>query len=163
MVPDDWQRKVLLDSAPRSILLCSRQAGKSTVSATLALFEAVCRPPALVLLLSPSLRQSSELFRKVLDLYRALPNPPRAINDSVLKIELTNGSRIVSLPGTEETVRGYSAVRLLVVDEASRVPDELYFSVKPMLAVRGCEPFRFLTPIRQYKDSRWLPCSGKAL
>jgi hypothetical protein len=146
MVPDSWQSKVLLSSAQRTLLLCSRQAGKSTVSATLALFEAVCRPPALVLLLSPSLRQSAELFRKVLDLYRALPNPPRTIGESVLKMELVNGSRIVSLPGTEETVRGYSAVRLLVVDEASRVPDELYFSVKPMLAVSGGRLLALSTP-----------------
>jgi hypothetical protein len=52
-----------------------------------------------------------------------------------LTLELTNGSRIVSLPGTEKTVRGFSGVQLLVVDEASRVEDALYTSVTPMLAV----------------------------
>jgi hypothetical protein len=29
--------------------------------------------------------------------------------------------------------------------------------------LRGCESFRFLTPSRQYKDLRWLPCSGMPL
>ena len=146
MVPDAWQRRVLLETAPRSILLCSRQAGKSTTAAVLALFEAVCRPPALVLLLSPSLRQSAELFRKVLDVYRVLPNPPRTVGDSALRIELDNGSRVISLPGTEATIRGYSAVKLLVVDEASRVPDDLYYSVKPMLAVSGGRMVAMSTP-----------------
>jgi hypothetical protein len=50
-------------------------------------------------------------------------------------MQLANGSRIISLPGDEETIRGYSGVRLLVVDEAARVPDDLYRSVRPMLAV----------------------------
>lgn len=88
-----------------------------------------------MLLLSPSLRQSQELFRKVTDLYAALRRPVAAEQVSALRLELVNGSRIVSLPGTEQTVRGFSGVSLLVVDEASRVPDALYFAVRPMTAV----------------------------
>jgi hypothetical protein len=49
---------------------------------------------------------------------------------------LENGSRIVALPGAE-TVRGYASAALVVVDEAARVPDELYFAIRPMLAVSG--------------------------
>lgn len=55
--------------------------------------------------------------------------------ESALRLELQNGSRIISLPGKEQTVRGFSGVRLLAIDEAARVPDELYYSVRPMLAV----------------------------
>ena len=44
-------------------------------------------------------------------------------------------SRVVGLPGNEATVRGFSAVSLLLIDEASRVPDELYHALRPMLAV----------------------------
>jgi hypothetical protein len=47
---------------------------------------------------------------------------------------LANGSRIISLPGDEETIRGYSGVRRLIVDEASRVLDPLYFAIRPMRA-----------------------------
>lgn len=46
--------------------------------------------------------------------------------ESALRLELQNGSRIISLPGKEQTVRGFSGVRLLAIDEAARVPDELY-------------------------------------
>jgi hypothetical protein len=54
-----------------------------------------------------------------------LKGVPEAVAESALRLELANGSRIVSLPGSGETVRGYSAPRLVIVDEASRVPDEL--------------------------------------
>jgi hypothetical protein len=72
-----------------------------------------------------------------LDLFTALGKPVPVTGASALHLELANGSRILSLPGKEATVRTYSAVRLLVIDEAARVPDPLYFSVRPMLAVSG--------------------------
>ncbi|MQA88711.1 MAG: hypothetical protein GEU90_00550 [Gemmatimonas sp.] len=63
--PDPWQRDLLRSSASQTILLCSRQSGKSTTSALLAVEEAAYRSPALILILAPALRQSQELFRKV--------------------------------------------------------------------------------------------------
>jgi hypothetical protein len=59
----------------------------------------------------------------------------KARRETALQLDLENGSRIVSLPGEESTIRGFSGVALLVVDEAARVPDPLYFAVRPMLAV----------------------------
>jgi hypothetical protein len=105
-------------------------------AAALALREALLRPPALVLLLSPTLRQSGELFRdKVKRLFSALGRPVACVLETQLTMELANGSRVISLPSAEETVRGYSGVSLLIIDEAARVPDALYYSVRPMLAV----------------------------
>jgi phage terminase large subunit-like protein len=57
------------------LLNCSRQSGKSTVAASLAVYEALALPGALVLLLSPSLRQSQELFRKTLDVQTSSEPP----------------------------------------------------------------------------------------
>ena len=144
--PDPWQRDLLRSEAQRVLLLCARQTGKSTITSLMALHEAVYRPPALVLLLSPSLRQSSEVFRKVLDAYRALGEPVAAEQESTLRLELENGSRIISLPGAEHTIRGYSGVHLLVVDEAARVEDDLYYAVRPMLAVSGGKLIALSTP-----------------
>jgi len=138
---DPWQVKVMESEDGRIILNCCRQSGKSSIAALLALYTAVYperftgRDRALVLLLSPSLRQSSELFRKVLDLYRSIAQYVPTTQESALRLRLDNGSRIISLPGKEQTVRGYSGVALLVVDEAARTPDDLYRSVRPMLAV----------------------------
>jgi len=133
--PDPWQLEVLRSNHSRICLNCCRQSGKSTIAAVMALHTALYKEPALVLLLSPSLRQSSELFRKVLGLYRTISTEAPSQAESALRLEFPSGSRIISLPGKEATVRGYSGVDLLVVDEAARTGDELYRSVRPMLAV----------------------------
>lgn len=144
--PDPWQLRFLRSTAPRVLLNCSRQAGKSTMTALLAVHTALYETAALVLLLSPSLRQSQELFKKALGCYRAVGGPVPSRTESALRLELENGSRIVSLPGKQDTVRGFSGVRLLVVDEAARVPGELYFAVRPMLAVSGGRLLALSTP-----------------
>lgn len=134
--PDEWQKKLLRSKSRRILLNCSRQSGKSTTVATLAVHTAFY-DPGTILLLSPGLRQSQELFRKCLDVYRALDRPVAPETESALRLELKNGSRIISLPGTEATVRSFSGVKLLIIDEASRVEDALYMAVRPMLAVSG--------------------------
>ncbi len=143
--PDPWQAELLRSEARAALLLCSRQSGKSTTAAATALHEALYRGPALVLLLSPSLRESQELFRSVAGMYGALGAKVPEQSLSALRLELTNGSRILSLPGTERTVRGYSGVKLLVMTRA-RVADELYLSVRPMLAVSGGRLIALSTP-----------------
>jgi hypothetical protein len=157
--PDAWQADLLRSDARQMILLCSRQSGKSTVSSILAIHEAIYCPNSLILLLSPSLRQSQELFRKLQDVYNALdsPNLPQATEESALRMEMSNGSRIVALPGKEATIRGFSGVSLLVIDEASRVPDELYQAVRPMLAVSGGRIVLLSTPFgkRGFFHSEW--------
>jgi hypothetical protein len=128
-------------------MLASRQSGKSLTAAALALKAALLEPPALVLLLSPSQRQSSELFQsKVLPLWRDLGSPSKGAPPTQLSLTLQNGSRIISLPATEGTIRGYSGVKLLVIDEASRVPDALYFSCRPMLATSAGRLVALSTP-----------------
>ncbi len=143
---DAWQRDVLLSDAHQIILLVTRQGGKSTVSSIRALHRALYTPGSLVLLLAPSYRQSKELFRKVKDALAALPFPAPLASESALELEFANLSRIVALPGKEATIRGFSGVSLLIVDEASRVPDELYQAVRPMLAVSGGDILLLSTP-----------------
>jgi Terminase large subunit, T4likevirus-type, N-terminal len=146
MTPDAWQERVLRSDAEQMSLLCCRQAGKSSVSAALALSTALLKPASPVLLLSPSDRQSAELFRKVVELYDAVGRPVPTLARTARRLELANGSRVVSLPGTERTIRGFSGVRLLVIDEAARVDDTLYFAVRPMLAVSGGRLVALSTP-----------------
>ena len=146
ITPDPWQRAVLSSHAPRILLNVTRQGGKSTISSLLAVHTAVYVPESLILLVSPSLRQSAELFRKCLTTYRGLQRPVPASAETQLKLELENGSRIVSLPGQESTLRGYSSVTLLCIDEAARVEDPLYYSLRPMLAVSGGRVICMSTP-----------------
>jgi hypothetical protein len=146
ITPDPWQADLLRARPRRSLLLCSRQSGKSTVTALTALDTAIYQAPALVLLVSPSQRQSAELFRTVMQFHSKLDGAPALNAESVLKAELANGSRILALPGTERTIRGYAAADLVVIDEAARVEDELLAAVRPMLATSNGRLIALTTP-----------------
>jgi hypothetical protein len=132
MEPDPWQAQVLQGDFPRLLLNCSRQAGKTTVVAVLALVEAVLVPHSLVLILSRSHRQSKLVFRKVIQFYDQLGARYQK-RRTAQELELEGGNQIVCLPCQEQTIRGYSDVTLMIIDEAARVPDELYRAVRPML------------------------------
>jgi hypothetical protein len=143
---DDWQRDLMRSTAPRVLLLASRQSGKSTTCALIAIATAIATPGALVLLVSPSQRQSAELFRSLMGYLRRLDDAPRITAESVLRCELANGSRICALPGESNTVRGYSGATLIVADEAARIPDELLAAIRPMLATSNGRLIALSTP-----------------
>jgi hypothetical protein len=133
-------------------MLNARQTGKSTATAAVALHHAMFKKSELVLLLAPTLRQSHELLLKVQHIRACLPYDVPLLSDTSISMEFTNGSRIVSLPGTEETIRGFSAVTLLIIDEAARVPLSLYQSVRPMLLVSSGRLICLSTP---YGNAGW--------
>src|SRR5215204_5673767 len=146
IIPDRWQRDLLRSDSDHVILNCCRQSGKSSMSAVVALHKAVYSPDSLTLILAPAERQAKETFGKVLTLYRKLGHaiPPDSYRK--LGMELTNSSRIEALPGSERTIRGFSGVDLLILDEASRVDDGLYYAIRPMLAVSGGALMMLSTP-----------------
>jgi hypothetical protein len=149
--PDPWQARLLRSPQRQLLLNCSRQAGKSTTTAALALHGALYDPRALVLILGPALRQAQELFRKLKSGYAAIGGPAAypIETETALTLELAHGARVVCLPGKEATIRGFSAATLLIVDEASRVDDALYAAVRPMLATTGGRIVLLSTPAGQ--------------
>jgi hypothetical protein len=143
---DNWQAMVLRSNSKRILLNCSRQSGKSSTAAILALHETLYHAKRLVLLISPSLRQSNELFRKVTDFSNKLPTKPKLIEDNKLSCTFENYSRIVSLPSSEATIRGFSGANLIIEDESARVSDDLYRAIRPMLAVSDGRLILMSTP-----------------
>ncbi|MGA9098539.1 MAG: terminase family protein, partial [Methanotrichaceae archaeon] len=108
------------------LLNCSRQSGKSTVAAIKAVHRCVFYPRSTVVIISYNLAQAEELCRKaadICDIVRA-----HVTSQSLSHIEFSNKSRIICVPGTEASARSYSSVSLLIVDESSRVDDEIIFS-----------------------------------
>lgn len=141
--PDPWQERALLAAGNELYILASRQAGKSTVASALALHAAYAWPERTILLIAPTLRQSSELAAKVRSLAAKLGL--ELAGESALRLELPNRSRVIALPGAQEGIRGYSA-HLVVLDEAAWIPDELYQAARPMLAVTGGRLVAISTP-----------------
>ena len=127
--PDEKQAAVLRSMAKRGILNCSRQWGKSTIAAAKAVHRAFTRERSLVLVASPTERQSGEFLRKAAEMLVHLKITPRGDGDNKISLMLPNRSRIVGLPGVEATIRGFSAVSMLLIDEAARVENKMYLSL----------------------------------
>jgi hypothetical protein len=144
--PDPWQAKVLSSPSKRILLNCSRQSGKSTTTSVLALHTAIFEPGSLTLLISPTQRQSSELFRKVTGFLRRMERRPLLIEDNAMSCTFENESRVVSLPGSASTIRGYSSPSLIIEDEAAFVEDGVNRAARPMLAVSGGKMILMSTP-----------------
>jgi hypothetical protein len=144
--PDEEQRDLLEAEDQQIILNCTRQWGKSTISAILGLHQTCYVEDSLTLVLAPSSRQSGETYRKLREFHAGLKDVPEVVEESAVKLELANGSRVQVLPGSEATVRGFSDPALIIVDEAARVPDELYQAIRPMLAVSGGRLVLMSTP-----------------
>ena len=146
LVPDKIQALVLNTETSRGILNCCRQWGKSTVTAAKAVHEAYTVEGSLTIVVSPSARQSGEMVRKAAAFLTRLGIKPKGDGNNEISLQLPNGSRIIGLPATEATVRGFSAVSMLLVDEAARVGDNLYLAMRPMLAVSGGTVWLMSTP-----------------
>ena len=144
--PDPWQENVLRSDRRRILLNCSRQSGKSTTTAILGLHTALFTPDGLVLMVAPSLRQARLVFDKFTGFLRTLTPRPGLMEDNRLSVVFANGARAVALPGSADTVRGFSSVTMLIEDEAAFVPDDLYRTIRPMLAVSGGRLVLMSTP-----------------
>ncbi|MEO7652911.1 MAG: terminase family protein [Bryobacteraceae bacterium] len=143
--PEEHQARVL-QGARRAILNCTRQWGKSTVSAAMAVHRAYTQPESLIVVVSAAGRQSGEFLLKARTFARQLGMQPKGDGHNEMSILFPNGSRIVGLPDSEDTIRGFSKVSLLLIDEASRVSDETYHAVRPMLAVSNGDLWLMSTP-----------------
>ena len=133
--PDSWQKELLssLVTNQRNVICnCSRQSGKTTVTSLAALILACTGK--FVLVVSASDRQAMEFMRR-LKRHHARLNLAQAIRDNDHEMDFQGGGKVLALPKSEGTIRGFSAVDLLVIDEAAKVPDAIYNAVRPMLIV----------------------------
>lgn len=126
---DDWQRDFLCSTSEFTLVLCSRQVGKSTSTACLA--WAAMSLGQMVLIVAPSARQSMELLRKIIDFKNADPAAPRVVRSTLTELELTNGGRVLCAPASSDTIRGFT-VDLLIVEEAAFVLDDVITAILPM-------------------------------
>ena len=146
-VAEESQVGFLRSDAKRGIVCCSRQWGKSTLAAVKAIHRAWTRAGSLVLVASPTARQSGEFLAKVAALAGGMRIRLRGDGYNRLSVKFPNGSRIVGLPGKEGNIRGFSKASMLIIDEAARVPDGLYKALRPMLAVGDGDLWLLSTPM----------------
>jgi hypothetical protein len=158
--PLDWQEKYLRETKD-TVLLKGRQVGASTTSGVKCIRRAVYWPDSLVAIVSPSMKQSTEVKDRAKQGLIRLGE--HLVKDSAGLIQLRNGSRIISLPGSAKSVRGWS-VHLLVLDEAAFIEQETFLAARATTAATDGHtiiqstpegPFGMFYDVWMDPDPRW--------
>lgn len=158
--PLDWQEGYLKETRD-AVVLKGRQVGASTAGSVIAIRRARYYPGSLVAIVSPSLKQSTEVKERSKSGLLALGE--HLVKDSSSIIELSNRSRIMSLPGSSKSVRGWSA-DLLIIDEAAFLDEETFVAARATTAATGGRTIVQSTPMGPFgsfyelwmdPDPRW--------
>lgn len=136
-VAEQWQEDLLRSVERRQIVACARQVGKTHTTAIKVVHRAVYSPDSLVLVVSPTQRQSNEMLTRCRQVFRQAGSPLKLVKDNDGELAFENSSRIVSLPGTDATTRGYSSAALIVVDEGAYLETDVFHGVLPMVGSDG--------------------------
>ncbi|WP_456660547.1 terminase large subunit domain-containing protein [Bradyrhizobium sp. JR3.5] len=152
--PVPWQAKFL--RAPRGVqllALTARQVGKTTTAAWAIAHQMVHTGNSLSVVICPAQRQSGEAVRRVKDtLTRAGVG---LVVDNTYGLELNNRSRVLALPGNDESIRGLSVDGWIIADEAARLSTDLIAAVRPMRARFAHSRFAMLSTAWSRTDPFW--------
>jgi hypothetical protein len=152
--PKEWQEKFLRAPRGASILaLTARQCGKTTTAAWAMAHAALFYPGSLSVVACPAQRQSAEAVRRVREAIIKAAGKLEA--DNVYGLELANGSRVLALPGSDDSIRGLTVDAWIVVDEAARLSNDLIAALRPMRARRPDARFAMLSTAWSRTDPFW--------
>ena len=152
--PTPWQQDFLRAPRGASILaLTARQCGKTTTAAWAMAHAAVFVPGSLSVVACPAQRQSAEAVRRVRDAILKAGGALKA--DNVYGLELTNGARVLALPGSDDSIRGLTVDAWIVADEAARQSQDLMSALRPMRARRPDARLAMLSTAWSRTDPFW--------
>jgi hypothetical protein len=154
ITPHAWQETFL--RAPRGssvAVLSARQVGKTTVAACGMAHAAIFMPGSLSVIACPTQAQSAEALRKVRDM--VLKAGGKLTSDNVYKLELANGSRVLALPDTEDSIRGLTVDAWIVADEAARLKSSIMAALHPMRTQCPDARFAMLSTAWRLTDTFW--------
>jgi len=154
VTPMPWQETFLRSQRGASILaLTARQVGKTTSVAWAIAHTMLFYPGSLSVIACPAQRQSAEAVRRVRDML--LKTGAEFKSDNVYALELKNGSRVLALPGDDETIRGLTVDGWIVADEAARLDPDLITALHPMRARCPQARFAMLSTAWKRTDPFW--------
>ena len=152
--PAPWQAEFLRAPLGASIIaLTARQVGKTTAAAWAVAHHMLFTPGSLNVIACPSQRQSGEAVRRVRDILIKVGAEFRT--DNVYTLELKNGSRVLALPDSEDSIRGLTVGGWIVADEAARLSDDLIAALGPMRARCPQARFAMLSTAWSRTDPFW--------
>jgi hypothetical protein len=154
VIPTPWQ-ETFLRAAQGALLLVltARQVGKTTVAAWAIAYVMVFKPGSLSVIGCPAQRQSAEAVRRVRE--ALVKAGAKFKSDNVYALELENGSRVLALPSSDDSIRGLTVDGWIVADEAARLPNDLIAALRPMRARRPEARFAMLSTAWSRTDPFW--------
>ena len=159
VTPTPWQETFLRAPRGASILaLTARQVGKTTTAAWAIAHSMLFTPGSLSVIACPAQRQSAEAVRRVRE--ALIKAGAELESDNVYALELKNGSRVLALPGSDDSIRGLTVDGWIVADEAARLPDDLIAALRPMRARRPQARFAMLSTAWSRTDPFWTAWAG---
>jgi hypothetical protein len=154
ITPAPWQETFLRAPQGSSLLaLTARQVGKTTTAAWAIAHAMLFTPGSLSVVACPAQRQSAEAVRKVREILTK--TGAKLTSDNVYGLELENGSRVLALPGSDDSIRGLTVDAWIVADEAARLSDELIAALRPMRARRPQARLAMLSTAWSRTDPFW--------
>ena len=154
VAPTAWQETFLRSPRGSSILaLTARQVGKTTTAAWAIAHSMVFMPGSLSVIACPAQRQSAEAVLLVRE--SLLKVGAELASDNVYALELKNGSRVLALPGSDNSTRGLTVDAWIVADEAARLNSNLIAALRPMRARRPQARFVMLSTAWSRSDPFW--------
>src|SRR6516162_6435071 len=154
ITPTTWQQTFLRAPRGASILaLTARQVGKTTTAAWAIAHAMLFTPGSLSVIGCPAQRQSAEAVRRVREVLIKAGTKFRS--DNVYGLELENGSRVLALPSSDDSIRGLTVDEWIVADEAARLPEDLIAALHPMRARCPQARFAMLSTAWSYTDPFW--------
>jgi hypothetical protein len=157
--PTAWQAEFLRAPLGSSLLaLTARQVGKTTAAAWAMAHTALYVPNSLSVVGCPALRQSGEAVRRVRGI--VVKTAAKLKIDNVYGLELDNGSRVLALPSSDDSVRGLTVDGWIIADEAARLSNELIAALRPMRARQPKARLAMLSTAWSRTDPFWTAWAG---
>lgn len=132
-----YQRTFITNPRKRKIWVSSRQIGKSFTIAFIMCAKALSRRNGLSLCVSVNSRSASEILKKCAmfaEAVKKMSNGTISYEPAYDHITFSNGSRVLSLPSTSDSLRGFTA-ECVCCDEAAFIPhlDDILQGIGPTL------------------------------
>ena len=146
---DDWQENVL--KAKGNIVLCTgRQVGKTTIMSRKACHYMMDNKNSNIIIVSLTEDQAKLIIVMMLDFFektnrRMICRGKKKPTQN--KLFLNNGSSAIARPvgNTGDSMRGFTG-NVLIIDEASRMPDLIWAASRPTLLTTSGEIWMCSTP-----------------
>ena len=128
------------------VVKSKRQVGKTTMAENILLKVAIEHNRTLSCLVEPTLDQARRVYKELVKAIEQTPVIKRK-NDSLLELELINGSTIIFKSAEQrDNLRGFTVTGILVVDECAFIQDDIFDILQPTTDVHSAPILLISTP-----------------